>query len=156
MSRPRPATVVSWLLGLLLATACSPAEPKQSSEEPPTPGTTATPSAPTGFAPEDYRYELLRSCRCAFTVPVTIRVRDGEVVSATAAEDGGRGIEKGDPAPDTHRLTLEDLIALAEEAESGDVTWPDGQEWPDRVRVDPSEAAVDDQVTYTIRRVRIR
>ncbi|QYJ02476.1 hypothetical protein KUV85_08995 [Nocardioides panacisoli] len=153
------SALITLAIVALVAVGCSSEDAKTGSSGP---ETTGTPEPPTpsvdedAFTETDYRYVLERSCYCPFTVPVTVTVADGEVTSAVARESS-RTVKKGDPAPDSHRLTIADIIEIAEDPEQrAEVDWPDDQDWPDRVRTDQVEGAVDDEVTYVIGQVRIR
>ena len=108
------------------------------------------------FEPDDYTYVLEQICFCPLTGPVEVTVEDGEVTSAVITK-GGRGIAKGRDAPDYLRITIDDVIARANDtdAASVEVSWPDGQEWPDRVSVDKVEMATDDEITYLVRDVQV-
>ncbi|WP_435768890.1 DUF6174 domain-containing protein [Nocardioides sp. SYSU DS0651] len=107
------------------------------------------------FEPDDYVYRLEVLCYCPQAGPVRVRVRDGDVVAARSL--GGRGVEKGDEAPEFARLTINEIIAQANDPEVDrvDVTWPEGQDHPSVVELDHLADAVDDEVTYTISRVRV-
>jgi hypothetical protein len=132
----------------------------------PTPSPTASPTAsPTvgtypEFAPTDYTFTLTVSCFCAFAnVPVTVTVAGGEVVSAVYAEDaGGRGeVHAGDPADKSSWLTINDVIAKANDtsADKVKVDWPAGQDYPSSVYVDPHKTMADEEVGYTIADVEV-
>ena len=109
------------------------------------------------FEPADYVYRLEVLCYCPQIGAVRIEVKDGKVVSATSVGDG-RGVTKGAQAPDFARLTINDIIAIANDptVDEVEVTWPDGQDYPSVVDVDRLANAVDDEVTYTIKAVRVR
>lgn len=119
---------------------------------------TGTPTV--GSYPEleatDYTYVLEQICYCPITGPVKITVEDGEVTAAVIAK-GSRGIKKGTDAPDYLWITINDVIAEANdtEADKVDVTWPEGQDWPTSVAVDQVERATDDEVTYVVRNVQL-
>ncbi|HEX5090332.1 MAG TPA: DUF6174 domain-containing protein [Nocardioides sp.] len=133
----------------------------------PAPTTTATsPSAsPTvgtypEFAPADYTFQLTVSCFCAFAnVPVKVTVAGGEVVSAVyTQDDGGRsGVHAGDPADKSSWLTINDVIARANDTTADKVTvdWPAGQDYPSSVYVDPHKTMADEEVGYTIADVQV-
>jgi hypothetical protein len=108
------------------------------------------------LAAEDYTYVLEQICFCPVTGPVKVTVEDGEVTSAVVLE-GGSGIEKGTDAPDYLWITINDVIAQANDTEAADVkvTWPDGQDWPDQVRVDKVELGTDDEISYVVRDVSV-
>lgn len=105
---------------------------------------------------EDYTYVLEQVCFCPVTGPIKVIVEDGEVTSAVVLK-GGQGIEKGSNAPDYLWITINDVIAQANDTEAADVqvTWPDGQDWPDRVSVDKVELATDDEISYVVRNVTV-
>lgn len=109
------------------------------------------------FGAEDYTYTLEQICYCPLTGPVAVTVEDGEVTSATITK-GGRGMKKGSEAPQYVRLTINDVIARANDTGAAEVVvdWPDGQEWPNSVAVDQIEDAVDDEITYLVRDVQVR
>jgi hypothetical protein len=169
---PLRATAVATLVVVLLAglTACARENDEETvHDEATTPSATAstgdeaTGSASGGpgtyplFAPEDYVYRLEVICFCPQVGAVRVEVADGEVVSARTLR-GGRGVTKGAEAPDFARLTINDVIEIANDpsASSVEVTWPDGQDYPSVVDVDRIERATDDEVTYTIKNVRVR
>jgi hypothetical protein len=130
-----------------------------------TASTTPTTSDPTaeptvGTYPEldaeDYTFVLEQVCFCPITGPVKVVVEDGEVTSAVVLK-GGQGIEKGSNAPDYLWITINDVIAQANDTDAADVQvrWPDGQDWPDRVSVDKIELATDDEINYVVRDVTV-
>jgi major membrane immunogen (membrane-anchored lipoprotein) len=103
----------------------------------------------------DYTYTLRTTCFCADRgSPVTVTVRDGKVVEAVYAHRGW-GHAAGDPAADWQRLTVNDVIAAAntEHAAQVVVTWPEGQDYPASVWVDPDAGAADEEFGYSIRDV---
>ncbi len=108
------------------------------------------------FDATDYSFVLEQQCYCPLTGPVKVTVEDGEVTSAVIVK-GGNGIKKGSEAPEYLHLTINDVIAHANDTSAAkiDVDWPEGQDWPSTVAVDQIENAVDDEVTYVIRDVRI-
>jgi hypothetical protein len=134
-------------------TATDPASTPTSSDsaEEPTVGTYPE------LAAEDYTYVLEQICFCPITGPVKVVVEDGEVTSAVVLEGGG-GIKKGSDAPDYLWLTINDVIAQANDTEAADVqvTWPDGQNWPDQVQVDKVENATDDEINYLVSGVEVQ
>ncbi|GAA4808854.1 DUF6174 domain-containing protein [Nocardioides caeni] len=117
--------------------------------------TTGASSAFTEFAPTDYTYRLRVLCYCPQTGPVDVTVVDGAVSTAVIAG----GPTKGKDAPDFARLTINDILDAADEAEAGDgsadVTWPSGSDHPTSVAIDRIAGAIDDEVTYTIRAVQV-
>ena len=98
-----------------------------------------------------YRLEVL--CYCPQVGAVRVTVVDGEVASATTLTGPGRGKD----APEYARLTIADILEKANALgpDGAEVVWPDGQDHPSSVALDPVERAVDDEVTYTIGRVRV-
>lgn len=128
--------------------------PTQTSTPTPTPEPTADPTVGTypDFAPEDYSYTLVVSCFCPDAgIPVRVTVVDGAAVEAVYAQRG-RGVKKGDPAPDYRRVTIDEVIEAANdtEAETVDVTWPDGQDYPTSVFVDQDKLMADEEVGYSV------
>lgn len=127
------------------------------------PPSTSTPADPpeVGTYPEldatDYTYVLDQVCFCPIAGPVKVTVEDGEVTSAVVATNQGQGILKGSDAPTYLWITINDVIAEANNTEAADVevTWPEGQDWPSSVAVDKVERATDDEVTYVISDVQI-
>lgn len=125
----------------------------------PSPGATADPTDdPTtqrwpDFAATDYTYRLEVLCFCPMTGPLEVSVTDGEVTSATRLQQPG----KGKQAPEFVRLSINDLIAKANDPSvfAADVTWPDGTDHPTKIAIDQIENAVDDEVTYTISDVQV-
>lgn len=116
-------------------------------------GDTGDTAAWPTFEPLDYTYRLEVLCFCPMTGPIEVTVADGEVTSATKLRRPG----KGQDAPEFVRLTINDVIAKANDPSNAkaDVTWPDGQDHPDQVAIDQVRNAVDDEVTYVIKDVRV-
>lgn len=106
------------------------------------------------FAPQDYVYRLEILCFCPLLGPLRVSVEDGEVASAVSIS----GESKGEEAPEFARLTINDVIARANDPQvaEAEVTWPAGQDHPTTVAIDQIERATDDEVTYTITNVRVR
>jgi hypothetical protein len=103
----------------------------------------------------DYSYRLRISCFCADAgVPVIVTVRGGIAVDAVYAAKG-RGHAAGDEAGDWMRVTINDVIDAAntEHAYRKRVRWPDGQDYPSSVWVDPDANAADEEIGYSIRHV---
>lgn len=122
----------------------------------PSASATATPSAARDypdFAPTDYSYQLEVLCFCPQVGTVRVTVADGKVADATSIT----GETKGQDAPEFARLTINDIIARANdpEVDKADVTWPAGADHPSVVALDQLEMATDDEVTYTIRSVEV-
>ncbi|GAA1501732.1 DUF6174 domain-containing protein [Nocardioides humi] len=148
---------------LLTATACTKesdraADRTTASASPSgTPTGSGTPSAGSAsypaFAPQDYTYELEVLCFCPQTGPVEVTVRDGEVANAVALDD----TVPGGAVPEFAQLTIQDVIEMANDpdVDKASVEWPAGQDHPDSVMLDRIAQAVDDEVTYTIKNVRI-
>jgi Family of unknown function (DUF6174) len=129
-----------------------------------TPSATPTASPTVGtypeFAPTDYTFQLSVSCFCLGAgAPIVVTVTGGEAVSAVYAQDGGgRGdVKAGDPADQNFWLTINDVIAQANntDAEKVTVDWPDGQEYPNEVFVDQRKQVADDEIGYTIADVQV-
>lgn len=116
----------------------------------------AKPGRYPSFDAEDYTYVLDTICYCPLLGPTRIKVEDGEVSSAVAVR-GGRGIKAGSQAPDQRRLTINDIIDKANDPQVDDVRvdWPDDQDWPNRVQIDQLKRAIDDEITYVIKKVEI-
>lgn len=118
------------------------------------------PSSPPddgGFAPSSYSYTLQVSCYCPYAaVPVRVSVEDDSVVDAVFERGGGRGgAVRGEQAPELLRLSIEDVLAQAEEAEEAGahevtVEWPEASEHPTEVYIDRNEMAIDEEVGYAI------
>lgn len=171
MRLPSPALTAPLITvltaGLLLSTsACSKesdraADRTRSSASPSATATTTAPGAsgtPTGasypaFTPQDYRYQLEVLCYCPQVGTVQVVVQDGEVADATSID----GPSAGQPAPDFARLTIDDIITMANDpaVAKANVEWPDGQDHPSSVMLDRIAQAVDDEVTYTIASVQV-
>ncbi|WP_436701240.1 DUF6174 domain-containing protein [Nocardioides sp. BYT-33-1] len=154
---------------LLAASACSKesdraadrttasASPSAEATDPPSTTSTTTGSAGTGafpgYGPQDYTYELEVLCYCPQVGTVEVVVRDGEVTEATSLD----GPTAGRSAPDFARLTIDEIIAMANDPQVAKtrVDWPEGQDHPDAVMLDRIAQGVDDEVTYTIKNVRV-
>lgn len=138
----------------VVLTGCGPSSDDEVATDPtPTePAPEPTVGTYPDFEPEDYSYTLVVSCFCPDAgTPVRVTVVDGEAVEAVYAQ-GGRGVTKGDPAPDYRRLTIDDVIEAANDTEAAvvDVTWPEGQDYPTSVAVDQDELMVDEEVGYSL------
>ncbi len=123
-----------------------------------TPGSLPPEPTPTigsypDFPHENYDFTVSVTCFCPDAGnPIRIRVRDGEVTDATFAGKG-RGHGAGDPVVGSwQRLTLDQIIAAANntEADKVQVDWPAGQDYPSSVYVDQSFQAVDEEIGYTV------
>lgn len=132
-------------------------------DEPTSTGSPTSEPAPTsapddgGFAPSSYSYTLQVSCYCPYAaVPVRVSVEDDSVVDAVFERGGGRGgAVRGEQAPELLRLSIEDVLAQAEEAEEAGahevtIEWPEASEHPTEVYIDRNEMAVDEEVGYAI------
>ena len=99
-----------------------------------------------------YRYELTISCFCPFrdVMPVTVEVKDGQIVSLTDVN--------GQPLPEEFRATfekaatVEGLFAVAEEnlsnADQVEVTYDAQYGFPASIVADRIKMAVDDEIAY--------
>lgn len=124
--------------------------------------TTSDPTSPptVGSYPEldatDYSYVLEQICFCPVTGPVKVTVEDGEVTSAVITKSSP-GMKKGSDAPEYLWITINEVIAYANDTEAAevDVEWPEGQDWPSKVAVDRMENAVDDEITFLVRNVQV-
>jgi hypothetical protein len=104
---------------------------------------------------DSYRYELQVVCFCPpeATGPVLVIVRDGITDSVLYVANGNTPEQ-----PYFERYdTIEDLFlviddALDQEAHEIDVTYDETLGFPTRIAIDFIEAAIDDEVTYTISR----
>ncbi|MDZ5623586.1 DUF6174 domain-containing protein [Nocardioides bizhenqiangii] len=150
---------------LAVLSGCSGDDDRETATDTATSGTTTESTEPTGepttgsypeFDAADYSFVLEQLCYCPISGPVRVTVEDGEVTSAVITK-GGQGMKKGSDAPEYLWLTINDVIARANDTEAAqvDVDWPDGQDWPRTVAVDQVANAVDDEVTYTIRDVQV-
>ena len=76
-------------------------------------------------------------------------------------EGGGRGGAKaGEPAPEFFEITIDEVIAEAEDAEEAgaarvDVTWPEGSDYPTEVYIDRDERMADEEIGYTLSDVKV-
>jgi len=101
-----------------------------------------------------YRYELTISCFCPFrdVMPVTVEVKDGQIVSLTDVN--------GQPLPEEFRATfekaatVEGLFAVAEEnlsnADQVEVTYDAQYGFPASIVADRIKMAVDDEIAYYV------
>ena len=167
----RPTALFAGALVLLLGLAgCGSGDDDQVVSDPgPTSATSATttpttPSPTVGsypeFAPTDYTYVLTVQCFCASAgTPMAVTVAGGEVVDAAyTLDDTGRGsAQAGDPPDDAFRLTINDVIAKANDTTAARVTvdWPAGQDYPNSVFVDQDLQMADEEVGYTISDVHV-
>lgn len=122
----------------------------------PDPSTSATPpQVHRAYAPRDYDYTLGLQCMCPVVDGVRVSVRDGAVTDVVATKG-----DAGAPVPAAARLSIQDIIDRANEAEAKggkvEVTWPATQDHPAKVAIDTIPRATDDEVTYTITDVQER
>ena len=101
-----------------------------------------------------YRFELTISCFCPFmdVMPVTVEVKDGQIVSLTDVN--------GQPLADNFRdtfekaATVEGLFAIAKEnlsnADQVEVTYDAEYGFPVSIVVDRIKLAVDDEIAYYV------
>jgi hypothetical protein len=162
MSRLSPAAVLVTALACLALTSCgddsapgTATDPEGSSGTTSTPAPTAEPTVGTypEFEPADYSYTLSVSCFCADAgAPIRVTVEHGDVTGAVYQGGGRGGVEAGDPAEEYRWLTINDVIAAANdtEAASVNVTWPDGQDYPSSVYVDQDRNMADEEVGYDV------
>lgn len=105
----------------------------------------------------DYSYTLRIGCFCIDRgVPVTVTVRDGQVVDAVYVHKGV-GHAAGAPASQFMRVTINDIIDAANtrHAYQVRVQWPDGQDYPTSVWVDEDANMADEEIGYTIHHVAV-
>lgn len=161
-------TRLNLMMRTLLATAavslvlvgCG-SEPDDTVATDPTTSPTPTETTPTAeptvgtypdFEPDDYSYTLVVSCFCPDAgTPVRVTVVGGEAVDAVYAEDG-RGVTKGDPAPEYRWVTIDEVIEAANDTEAATVKvkWPDGQDYPSAVEVDQDKMMADEEMGYLV------
>ena len=150
------------VLALAVLTGCGGDDGSTAKDTSSRSATTSEPTAsPTvGSYPEldatDYTYVLEQICFCPVTGPVKVTVEDGEVTSAVIAK-GSPGMKKGSDAPEYLWITINDVIAHANDTEAAavEVEWPEDQDWPSKVAVDKIENAVDDEITFLVRNVQV-
>lgn len=156
-------TAAATVLALTALTGCGDDDETPTAEDPASksPETSEPTTPPTvGTYPEfdaaDYSYVLEQVCFCPVTGPIRVTVEDGEVTSAIVTK-GARGLPRGSEAPEYLWVTLNDVIAQANDTEAAavDVTWPEGQDWPSKVAVDNIENATDDEITFLVRNVEL-
>lgn len=164
--------VVASSTAVFVLVACG-NEDGQTAEDPAPSSATASPSStpsvePTTepsvgtyppYAPESYTYHLSVSCFCVGAgVPIKVTVDAGAVVKAVyLADDHGRSpVKKGDPADKSFWLTINDIIEAANNTSAArvDVDWPEGQDYPNSVYVDEDEQLIDEEVGYTLSKVK--
>ena len=150
------------LAAVLVMPGCGSTDRPDSASDP-APGAAGSSTAePTvgsypSYLPEDYAYTQHVACFCPDAqAGVRVEVRDGKVTAAVYTRSGG-GHHQGDPAATFRWLTINDIIAAANDTSAArvDVTWPDGQDYPTEVYVDRSETAVDEEVGYRVSDVEV-
>ncbi|GAB3865774.1 hypothetical protein GCM10028801_36810 [Nocardioides maradonensis] len=152
----RPLVTAAAAAGLLAAlSACGSddqvaADPATTSTSPTTTTSASAGSYPL-YSPADYTYRLQVLCYCPLVGPVDITVKNGQVAGAKIVG----GMHKGGPVPTYVKKTINDIIAIANDPQSGDVKvdWPAGADAPRSVAVNPMQRAADAGVTYVIRDV---
>jgi hypothetical protein len=101
-----------------------------------------------------YRFELTISCFCPFmdVMPVTVEVKDGQIVSLT--DVNGQPLSEEFRASFEKAATVEGLFAVAEEnlsnADQVDVTYDAKYGFPASIVVDRIKMAVDDEIAYYV------
>ncbi len=104
-----------------------------------------------------YRFSLFVGCFCAFMdrMPLTVEVRNGEVVSMTYAD--GRAVEADDSEIEFFRrfATVEGLFAEIQADQNGaadevKAAYDSKYGYPTQVSVDRIKAAVDDEFNLTV------
>lgn len=142
--------------GLVGCSSDDPADTADDAAQDPTPTAPPAEGLPD-FAPQTYSYTLEVTCYCVDAGrPVRVTVVDDEVTEAVYLR-GGPGVRKGATAGEASHLTIDDIIARAEDPDAAvvEVDWPEGQDHPRSVRVDPDERIVDEEVGYRISDVEI-
>jgi len=153
LKRLLAASVLALAAGPL--TACSGDDEPDAEPGPGSGSPSSTERASTGeFDPvalEDYTYTLERTCQCPDFGTVMVTVEGGEATGAEFQENVP-GAEPGDPAPEDYWLSINDLLAEANDPEADDVAvaWPEEQEWPTTIYVDYDQKAEDDEFFYRV------
>ena len=99
-----------------------------------------------------YRFDLTISCFCPFRdiIPVTVEVKDGQIVSMT--DVSGQPLREEFRATFEQAATIESLFAIAEEnianADKVSVTYDATYGFPTSIVVDRITQAVDDEISY--------
>jgi hypothetical protein len=107
------------------------------------------------YQPTDYGFDLVVSCFCADSdTPIRVTVLHAKVVGAVYLGDAtGRGsVHAGETADQNRWLSINDVIDAANDTSAYRVTvdWPAGQDYPNRVVVDPNQNTTDEGVGYAI------
>lgn len=168
MNAMRLARLAAAAAGLLLLTSCGSddsaatdgtreSDSSQSASGSPSIAGSSSPTDTSAtwpeFGPPDYSYQLEVLCYCPQLGPINVVVKDDQVVRATRA----RGAARGTSVPEFASLTINEVIAMANDPSvaKATVTWPDGQDHPSVIEIDRIAAAIDDEVTYAIKKVRV-
>jgi hypothetical protein len=128
--------------------ATDPAPTQPASTEASSPTASPTVGTYPEYANADYTYTLTMQCFCPTGgQPIAVKVVDGEVSSAEFT-----GAAAATPVPDSMRLTVNDVIAEANDTTAAkvEVEWPAGQDWPTSVRVDQDEQMADEETSYEL------
>ncbi|MEJ2153646.1 MAG: DUF6174 domain-containing protein [Gemmatimonadota bacterium] len=146
----RSAAHTLWLLLIIVPTsACSPQEP----QNPLLIELEANRERWIGLGLLDYDLTLVRGCFCIIESigPVTVRVRNGEIVSHTYTKTGM-------PVPEQYAVffpAVEGLFDVIQESIESNtdhmtVTYDSNTGAPVEIFIDRIEAAVDDELTITV------
>ena len=108
-----------------------------------------------------YQYDLMIGCFCPFyqDMPLTIEVKDGEVVSITSAD--GTLLDASDPSYPyyleyaTLDLLFAELKSEQAEAEEVVVTYDPQYGFPAQVSIDRIKLAVDDELSLLVSNFKI-
>ena len=104
-----------------------------------------------------YRYQLFIGCFCPFAgdMPLTIEVKDGEIVSITRFD--GNPIIETDPSYGVYEsyATIDRVFLKLEADQTGDadeviVTFDSTYGFPANVAVDNIKEAIDDEISYQV------
>ena len=101
-----------------------------------------------------YRFELTIGCFCSFrdVMPVTVEVKDGQIVSLT--DVNGQPLTEEFRATFEKAATVDGLFAVAEEnlsnADQVEVTYDAQYGFPASIVVDQIKMAVDDEIAYYV------
>jgi hypothetical protein len=146
----RSAAHALWVLLIIVPTAvCSPQEP----ENPLLTELEANRQRWMDLGLSDYDLTLLRGCFCPIESigPVTVRVRNGEIVSQTYTETGmGVSEQHAIFFPDVEGLFDVILESIQSDADHMTVSYDSNTGAPAEIFIDSIEAAVDDELTITV------
>ena len=104
-----------------------------------------------------YRFQLSVGCFCLFRsqMPLTVEVKDGEVVSMTRPD--GTTVNSTDPSYDIFEsyATIDRVFLKLEADQTGDadeviVTFDSTYGFPANVAVDNIKEAIDDEISYQV------